>query len=192
VVDLFAGYNWRAGNFVVGGQVEGTLFSDVALKPIGTAVTSVSTTNGVVSSSGSGTSTDEINQRLRSMVGAIGRVGYLVTPNVLLYGLGGLELGHFTYPDSDDRFGGKNGKWVVGYTVGAGSEVKLTDRWSLRGEYRYLHFNVNRNESNSFSQTTVEGANTSLFAISGATARETHADLHLGKIGVAYRFCYCD
>ena len=176
VVDLFAGYNWRAGNFVVGGQVEGTLFSDVALKTIGTeAVTSVSTTNGVVSSSASGTSTDEINQRLRSMVGAIGRVGYLVTPNVLLYGLGG-----------------KNGKWVAGYTVGAGGEVKLTDRWSLRGEYRYLHFNVNRNEANSFSQTSVQGANTSLFAISGATARETHADLHLGKIGVAYNFCYCN
>jgi opacity protein-like surface antigen len=193
VVDLFAGYNWRAGNFVVGGQVEGTLFSDVALKPIGTvAVTSVSTTNGVVSSSGSGTSTDEINQRLRSMVGAIGRVGYLVTPNVLLYGLGGLELGHFTYPDFDDRFGGKNGKWVAGYTVGAGGEVKLTDRWSLRGEYRYLHFNVNRNEANSFSQTSVQGATASINAISGATARETHADLHLGKIGVAYNFCYCN
>ena len=74
------------------------------------------------------------------MVGAIGRAGYLVTPNVLLYGLGGLELGHFTYPDSNDRFGGKNGKWVAGYTVGAGGEVKLTDNWSLRGEYRYLHF----------------------------------------------------
>jgi opacity protein-like surface antigen len=193
VVDLFAGYNWRAGNFVVGGQVEGTLFSDVALKPIGTvAVTSVSTTNGVVSSSGSGTSTDEINQRLRSMVGAIGRVGYLVTPNVLLYGLGGLELGHFTYPDFDDRFGGKNGKWVAGYTVGAGGEVKLTDRWSLRGEYRYLHFNVNRNEASIFSQTSVQGATASTFAPSGATARETHADFHLGKIGVAYNFCYCN
>jgi len=193
VVDLFAGYNWRAGNFVVGGQVEGTLFSDVALKTTGTeTVTSVSTSNGVVSSSSSGTSSDEINQRLRSMVGAIGRAGYLVTPNVLLYGLGGLELGHFTYPDFDDRFGGKNGKWVAGYTVGAGGEVKLTDRWSLRGEYRYLHFDVNRNEASTFSQTTVQGATTGIFAISGATARQTHADLHLGKIGLAYRFCYCD
>jgi opacity protein-like surface antigen len=134
MVDLFAGYNWRFGNFVVGGQVEGTVFSDVTIKPIGTQTfNSVSATDGVVTSTSSSIGTTENNQQLRSMAGAIGRVGYLVTPNVLLYGLGGLELGHFTYPDSDDRFGGKNGKWVAGYAVGAGGEVKLTDNWSLRG-----------------------------------------------------------
>jgi opacity protein-like surface antigen len=159
MVDLFAGYNWRAGNFVIGGQVEGTVFSDVALKPIGTeAFTSVNTTNGVVTQTSSGIGTEENNQQLRSMVGVIGRAGYLVTPNVLLYGLGGLELGHFTYPDGDDRFGGKNGKWVAGYTVGAGGEVKLTDNWSLRGEYRYLHFDFNRNEADSSSSAFVQGA----------------------------------
>jgi opacity protein-like surface antigen len=193
VVDLFAGYNWRAGNFVVGGQVEGTLFSDVALKTIGSQTfTSVFTSNGVVAATSSGTGTSEDNQRLRSMVGAIGRAGYLVTPKVLLYGLGGLELGHFTFPDSDDRFGGKNGKWVAGYTVGAGGELKLTDRWSLRGEYRYLHFNVNRNEATTSSQTSVEGATSFTIVNSDATARQIRADLHLGKIGVAYTFCYCD
>jgi opacity protein-like surface antigen len=185
VVDLFAGYNWRAGNFVVGGQVEGTVFSDVTLKPIGTQTsTSVSATNGVVDSTSSSISTTENNQQLRSRAGLIGRVGYLVTPNVLLYGLGGLELGHFTYPDSDDRFGGKNGKWVAGYTVGAGGEVKLTDNWSLRGEYRYLHFDVNRNEADSSSSAFVQGASTS----NDATARRTNADFHLGKVGLVYRF----
>ena len=117
------------------------------------------------------------------MVGAIGRVGYLVTPKVLLYGLGGLELGHFTYPDSDDRFGGKNGKWVAGYTVGAGGEWKVTDRWSLRGEYRYLHFNVNRNDAFTSSSTSVQGADSSTFANNNATARQIRADLHVGKVG---------
>jgi opacity protein-like surface antigen len=191
IVDLFAGYNWRAGNFVVGGQVEGTLFSDVTLKTIGTR-TFTQTFSGIADVAASGTNTTENNQQLRSMVGAIGRVGYLVTPKVLLYGLGGLELGHFTYPDSDDRFGGKNGKWVAGYTVGAGGELKVTDRWSLRGEYRYLHFNVNRNEANINSQTSVQGADSFTFAINDATARQIRADLHLGKIGLAYTFCYCD
>jgi len=111
---------------------------------------------------------------------------------VLVYGLGGLELGHFTYPDSDDRFGGKNGKWVAGYSAGAGGELKLTNNWSLRGEYRYLHFNVNRNDASTSSSTFVDGTTTGTFAASSAAARETRADLHLGKIGVAYRFCYCD
>ncbi len=43
-----------------------------------------------------------------------------------------------------DPFGGKNGKWVAGYTVGAGGELKLNQNWSLRAEYRYLHFDVER------------------------------------------------
>jgi opacity protein-like surface antigen len=184
MVDLFAGYNWRAGNFLIGGQLEGTLFSDVALKTIGPEASTADFFGVPVS----GTNTNENNQRLRSMVGAIGRVGYLVTPRVLLYGLGGLELGHFTYPDSEDRFGGKNGKWVAGYTVGAGGEVKLTDNWSLRGEYRYLHFGVNRNEASSSSQTSVQGGAASTNTDSEVTARQTNADFHLGKVGLVYRF----
>jgi opacity protein-like surface antigen len=105
MVDLFAGYNWRAGNFVVGGQVEGTVFSDVTLKTIGTETfTSASTLNGVVTSPFSGINTIENTEQLRSRAGLIGRVGYLVTPNVLLYGLGGLELGHFiTFPGGEEQ-----------------------------------------------------------------------------------------
>ncbi len=78
----------------------------------------------------------------------VGRVGVLVTPDILLYGLGGLALGHFVYPDGvgEDTAGGKNGKWVAGYTAGAGGEVKLNDNWSLRAEYRYLHFGFGRDE----------------------------------------------
>ena len=68
----------------------------------------------------------------------------------------------------------------------------MTDRWSLRGEYRYLHFNVNRNEASISSQTSVQGADGFAFASSDVTARQTRADLHLGKIGLAYTFCYCD
>jgi opacity protein-like surface antigen len=189
MVDLFAGYNWRAGNFVVGGQVEGTVFSDVALKAIGTETFNrVRTLNGLIDSTFSRVETTENNQQLRSRVGLVGRAGYLVTPDVLLYGLGGLELGHFVYPDGNDRFGGSNGKWVAGYTVGGGGEVKLTDNWSLRGEYRYLHFNVNRNEASSSSATSVQGANTTAIVESEAAARRTSADFHLGKVGLVYRF----
>jgi opacity protein-like surface antigen len=189
MVDLFAGYNWRAGNFVVGGQIEGTVFSDVALKAIGTeTLTSPQILNGVLNNTFSLTDTVDNNQRLRSMVGVIGRVGFLATPDLLLYGLGGLALGHFTYPDGNDRFGAENGKWVAGYTVGAGGELKVAAHWSLRAEYRYLHFNVNRDEANSSSQTQVQGGITSVVDFNDATARPTAADFHLGKIGLVYRF----
>ena len=193
MVDLFAGYNWRTGNFVAGGQLEGTLFSDVTSKTIGNETFSlVQSLNGVVVSTSTGVGSAENRQQLRSNVGAIGRVGYLVTPNVLLYGLGGLALGHFTYPDNypddEDRISGKSGKWVAGYTVGAGGELKLTDNWSLRGEYRYLHFGFNRDTPSNSSQTSVQGGTTFVSTNSSVAARQINADFHVGKVGLVYRF----
>ena len=125
---------------------------------------------------------------LRSRAGLIGRVGLLATPNLLIYGLGGAEFGHFTLQDSADQVGGAYGKWAFGYTAGAGAELKLTDRWSVRGEYRYMRFNLDRQAASVSTYTGVGlatlNANISTF--------QTRADLHLGKVGVAYNFCYCD
>ncbi|TGN84336.1 hypothetical protein EOW77_0023125 [Bradyrhizobium yuanmingense] len=193
MVDLFAGYNWRTGNAVVGGQIEGTLFSDVTTRTVGNeANSSVSSNNGVVTSTRSGTNSIEDRQQLRSNVGVIGRAGYLVTPNVLLYGLGGLALGHLTYPDgfpdSEAQVGGKNGKWVAGYVAGAGGEVKLTDSWSLRGEYRYMHFGYDRNEPSGNSQTSVSGGGTTTSTNSTVNRQHIDADFHVGKVGLVYQF----
>jgi hypothetical protein len=104
--DLFAGYNLRSDRLVVGGQVEATQFSDVAAKMAGTqtSVNSTSVQNSIFDQS----------ERLRSMVSVVGRAGFLATPNLLVYGLGGLGLGHFKYPDGGDRFPDPNGKWVAG------------------------------------------------------------------------------
>ncbi len=117
---------------------------------------SVNLNNGVITSSstGSGVGLDERNDQLRSNFAVIGRAGFLVTPDILLYGLGGLSLGHFVSPDGEDFFGGRNGKWVAGYTAGAGGEVKLNDNWSLRAEYRYLHFDFDRGEASGSTSTS--------------------------------------
>ncbi|MCA1525240.1 outer membrane protein [Bradyrhizobium yuanmingense] len=193
MVDLFAGYNWRTGNVVVGGQIEGTLFSDVTTRMVGNeAYSSVSSDNGVVTSTESGTNSIEDRQQLRSNVGVIGRAGYLVTPNVLLYGLGGLALGHLTYPDNypdpEAQVSDKNGKWVAGYVAGAGGEVKLTDSWSLRGEYRYMHFGYDRNEPSGNSSTSVSGGGTNTSTNSTVHRRHIDADFHVGKVGLVYQF----
>ena len=118
----------------------------------------------------------------------IGRVGFLATPNILLYGLGGLALGNFAYPDTNDFIGGKNNKWVAGYTAGAGGELKLNGNWSLRAEYRYLHFDVKRDEAGSSSQALLLGTQTLTLASNFTAARQTAVDLHLGKVGVVYKF----
>ncbi|HXH45002.1 MAG TPA: outer membrane beta-barrel protein [Bradyrhizobium sp.] len=191
MVDLFAGYNWRAGNVVAGGQIEGSVFSDVTLKTIGPQTfTSVATSNGAVTStsSGSQTAANQAQQQLRSNVGVIGRAGYLVTPNVLIYGLGGLALGHFTYADGDFSRSDANGKWVAGYTLGAGGEVKLTDNWSLRGEYRYAHYGFGRSESSNFTSTSQSAGFSSSSVSADSTNRQINADFHTGKIGMVYRF----
>jgi opacity protein-like surface antigen len=140
--DLFAGYNLRRDRLVLGGQVEVTQFSDVAAKTTGPEVD--------VDPSTTRLETADHADQLRSMVGVIGRAGILATPDLLLYGLAGPALGHFTFPDSGGELRNQNGKWVLGYTAGAGAELRVASHWSLRAEYRYLHFGIGRAEDNKF------------------------------------------
>ena len=59
-----------------------------------------------------------------------------VTNDVLVYGTGGLAAA-----DMSVREGGKTANKVnLGYTVGAGTDVKITDQVFARGEYRYTDY----------------------------------------------------
>ncbi len=187
MTELFLGNNWRSGRVVAGVQVEGTLFSDLGLKAAGTRTTTTSsTTNGVADPTTLDIRPDADNQQLRSMVGLIGRVGFLATPDLLLYGLGGVEFGHFAYATGRTGIGGNNGKWVPGYTAGAGAELRITDHWSLRGEYRYMHFDVDRTEN--IASNGVDSVSGFTAVSTTNTTRQTAADFHIGKIGVVYKF----
>jgi outer membrane immunogenic protein len=77
-----------------------------------------------------------------------GRLGFLVTPRVLVYGLlgysrmsleGSLDA-HFNGPGKDTNLPLKIDDNVDGWTVGAGVETKLDQRLSLKLEYRYSEF----------------------------------------------------
>jgi opacity protein-like surface antigen len=191
VVDLFAGYNTTLGrSFVVGGQLEGTVFSDVALKPTGIRRVvnnrfDTGTTGGVtttVTSSSASTNTLELYDELRSMVSVVGRAGWLANPNTLLYVLGGGVAGHFVIPDNNDLIGSQRSRWVPGYTVGAGAEHRLTPHWSVRGEYRYVHFDVDRAAASASSTPAPPFVTTN----SGIQNWSTALDFHLGKIGIVY------
>lgn len=80
-----------------------------------------------------------------------GRLGYLVTPRVLVYGLAGysqLNLDGELDAKFSDPLGGPHStnanvsinERVDGWTVGGGVEAKLEKRLSLKLEYRYSHF----------------------------------------------------
>ena len=74
-----------------------------------------------------------------------GRVGYLPTDRVLLYATGGLAYGKI----DTDYISGINGvtllaasssTWRAGWTVGAGVEGVVSDRWTLKAEYLYADY----------------------------------------------------
>ena len=73
-----------------------------------------------------------------------------------------------------------------GYTAGAGVEHKFTPNWSVRAEYRYLHFDVDRSVSRFDSQTQVAGTTTSTNVNQFNRNLSTSFDSHIGKIALVY------
>lgn len=77
------------------------------------------------------------------------RAGYLVTPDILAYGTGGLAFQHVeasmacngnTSPACNFSASQTVSTTLPGYTVGGGLEWKLMQNWLIRGEYRYSDY----------------------------------------------------
>jgi outer membrane immunogenic protein len=64
------------------------------------------------------------------------RLGYTVTPDVMIYGTAGGAAQKLTVRED----GAFDDKAMVGYTVGAGTDFKITDNVFGRVEYRYTDF----------------------------------------------------
>jgi outer membrane immunogenic protein len=113
------------------------------------------------------------------------RLGYLVTPNALLYGTGGLAQEAM---DANVTCNVATSPWcsfnenqtfashiLTGWTIGGGLEWKAATNWILRGEYRYSQFGT-------FSPVFF-----------GSTTDEIHADIttphtHMVTFGISYLF----
>ncbi|RUY84230.1 porin family protein, partial [Mesorhizobium sp. M7A.F.Ca.CA.001.12.2.1] len=65
------------------------------------------------------------------------RLGYAVTPEILLYGTGGLAGRSLKV--EDDVYGSDRAT-LLGWTAGLGTDIKLTDNVFGRVEYRYTDF----------------------------------------------------
>jgi outer membrane immunogenic protein len=139
---VHAGYNWQAGNFVFGGEVDFGAFllnasrSVTARYPIA-GIAGQATTNSYTV----GTSVDG-----DWLFTARGRVGF-TTANRLFYATGGLALARLTVANtfSDDFTTGARGSGSassirVGWTVGGGIERLLSKDWSVKVEYLYVNF----------------------------------------------------
>jgi outer membrane immunogenic protein len=136
---LQAGYNWQvAPTWVVG------LENDWSWAHTGLSVTApwiVNPGGGTVSRSFT-----IIASTLDWVSSLRARLGYLVTPNLMLYGTAGGALGKVEYAASSNggvvpyaaitAFSRLQGGWVAG----GGLEWMITPNWLLRGEYLYYSF----------------------------------------------------
>ncbi len=129
-----AGYNWQSSGFLIG------LEADVDYFQRGTSLAKT----GIVTTGDILTVTNQSNSNWIATIRP--RVG-LVWDRLLVYATGGAAFTRLEYRESMvTTLGASSGAFSVsqtktGWTVGAGAEYALADRWSVRAEYLYAQFN---------------------------------------------------
>jgi outer membrane immunogenic protein len=140
-VGMQAGYNLQLSPSWVTG-IEGDIANDHTSAKSIQSWTTFGTNAGV-----SGSSVPEI--RTLEWLGTLrGRFGYLLTPRTLVYATGGVawsgvnSAGASTGPIGPGYASSVSfTETQVGYVVGGGVEFLSWDRWLVRGEYLFHHFN---------------------------------------------------
>ncbi len=189
------GYNYQFyNNFVVGLEAD---IQGIA----GSSSTSTGSTGGVIPGAPLNAVTGGVTtSKSLDYLGTVrGRIGYLVTPTLLLYGTGGLAYGGAN--SSTSIFQGITGptagitnSWgtsgsysdtLVGWTAGAGGEWMFMPHWSAKLEYLYYDLGSVTYGSgvtgNSFIAT-----GTSIFL--NGVSTQTHFNGHIVRAGINYHF----
>ena len=107
------------------------------------------------------------------------RLGYLVTPTLLVYGTAGAAWQHFELSSTcacvpDVTATADNTR--LGLTVGGGIEVPLGRNWLARGEYRYADFGTARVTLNYAAP------------LAGSATQDIKLATNTFQFGLAYRF----
>jgi outer membrane immunogenic protein len=112
-----------------------------------------------------------------------GRLGYLPTPTTLIFLSAGYTRVETTDISADisgpfEASARANVSSIAGVFYGGGVETMLTERISLKGEYRYTDFG-----SGDVTLPTVEGLNLNVFV-----SPSLEPSLHTGRVSLAYHF----
>jgi outer membrane immunogenic protein len=129
------GYNWQIGSVVTGleADIQGSGIKGSA-RAIPTVVgTAIPDPSSVLSS----------DHKLSWFGTVRGRLGVTVTPDLLLYGTGGLAYGRVDasanyFQTVDFQAPASISKTKAGWTAGAGAEWMFAHNWSAKLEYLYL------------------------------------------------------
>lgn len=121
-----------------------------------------------------------------------GRIGFLASPNLLLYGTGGLAYGQvrsatnatFPPPSSSDTYIGSTSTTRAGWTAGGGAEWLVSGNWSVKAEYFYLDLGRTSYADACVSPLAVCTSITPNPAYqTSVTTRE-----HVARVGINYHF----
>ncbi|WP_269929847.1 outer membrane protein [Aminobacter sp. HY435] len=151
---VHVGYNWQNGQFVYGAEAD----------------LEFSTVDGSYRVAGPDGTDFDLNWQ-----GSIrGRLGYVPTERLLIYGTAGVAFGdlEYTYVQAETIFESFSST-EVGWTVGAGAEYAFTDNLTARLEYRYTDFG--------------DVSNLSAVAFPGFTY-DHDPKFHAVRVGVSYKF----
>lgn len=129
-----AGYNYQINKMVYG--VEADL-----------SIASIDGSNSIVTRGLApfATYTTTVDQRLNWFSTLRGRVGFIEMDRLLFYGTGGLAIGQSDYSANIHRAAiivnfdvpASTSVTKVGWTIGAGAEYALDNKWSAKAEYLY-------------------------------------------------------
>jgi outer membrane immunogenic protein len=129
------GYNWQAGSFVAGveADISGSGIKGTAA-PVGLQFTDGSSIPGTFASS---------DQQLSWFGTVRGRLGATVTPDLLIYGTGGLAYGEVKgsanrFFAAVDQNPANFSATKTGWTAGAGAEWMFARGWSAKVEYLHI------------------------------------------------------
>ena len=175
------GYNWQAGNWVIGveGDFSGTGMSGFQSQAV--------TLNPLLEFGLTG-GTSFMSQDINWLASARARLGYAWGPS-LLYVTGGAAWADIDYrADANPAgflsgccaFPASFGNTQSGWTVGGGFEHMITANWTVRGEYLYYSFD------GATGTAPVKITNDAIS--SKATYAFGHLDLHVVRLGVNYKF----
>ncbi|SRR6266581_4853313 len=186
----YVGYNWQFAPRWVGGVEFDIAYADRTVTAPGLPGCTIQCITGFP-----GPGVDVSSVRMGWDASARARLGYLVTPELLLYGTGGVAWQdvktsgtcQHSVPDPFCLFlpgnpfvTATNSVVRTGWTVGGGLEAKIYGNWFLRGEYRFSDFGT-RNEVFNFNLPgEAHGTDTYRYRL-----RVTD---QIATVGLAYKF----
>jgi len=190
VADLYIGYNYRLSpTWLAGVQIEGSLgrFFGRFNQSGTTTNTEFSNIGPISSTTGTFSQNDTLN--INFMVSALARLGYLVTPRDLVYGIGGWTFAGFN-TSLPNGGGGDPSFGANGVTIGAGWERQILDSWTLKLEYRFTKFEtINVATGGTFSETTFSGGvPSSLSQFFDNASTSVSPSLHVVRVGLTHYF----